>query len=90
MLGCRVSNCYLTNDKHLHGKNKTDKFDAVIFPLIKMMSKEAISKILLPKRNPSKQRYVAMFEDSPRIENLINPDLSKNFFNWTMTYRYNL
>ena len=28
-----------------------------------------------------------MFEDSPRIKDLIHPDLSKNFFNWTMTYR---
>ena len=28
-----------------------------------------------------------MFEDSPRIENLIHPLLSENFFNWTMTYR---
>ena len=28
-----------------------------------------------------------MFEDSPRIENLVHPLLSENFFNWTMTYR---
>ena len=43
-LGCRVSNCHLTNDWNYHGSNETDKFDAVIFPLIKMMSKTAISK----------------------------------------------
>ena len=28
-----------------------------------------------------------MFEDSPRIENLIHPLVSQHFFNWTMTYR---
>ena len=28
-----------------------------------------------------------MFEDSPRIQNLIHPSVSRNFFNWTMTYR---
>ena len=28
-----------------------------------------------------------MFEDSPRVENLIHPLISENFFNWTMTYR---
>ena len=43
-LGCRVSNCHLTNDWNYHGSNETDKFDAVIFPLIKMMSKTAIAK----------------------------------------------
>ena len=44
VLGCRVSNCHLTNDWNYHGSNETDKFDAVIFPLIKMMSKTAIAK----------------------------------------------
>ena len=40
----------------------------------------------MPKRILN-QRYIAMFEDSPRIKNLIHPNISKNYFNWTMTYR---
>ena len=44
-------------------------------------------KKLVPKARSEKQIYIAMFEDSPRIENLVHPLLSENFFNWTMTYR---
>ena len=84
--GCRFQNCYFTNDKNFHGQNQTQHFDAVIFPLIKMMSKENIQKILLPNRNQN-QRYIAMFEDSPRISDLIHKEISTDFFNWTMTYR---
>ena len=41
----------------------------------------------MPKTRSDKQIYIAMFEDSPRIENLVHPMVSENFFNWTMTYR---
>ena len=40
----------------------------------------------IPNRNPQ-QIYIAMFEDSPRVQNLIHPLISRNFINWTMTYR---
>ena len=40
----------------------------------------------IPNRNPQ-QIYIAMFEDSPRVQNLIHPFISRNFINWTMTYR---
>ena len=53
---------------------------------MKCLFSQAVKK-LVPKTRSEKQIYIAMFEDSPRVENLIHPLLSEKFFNWTMTYR---
>ena len=41
-IGCRIQNCYLTQNKSL--VKNFEQFDAVLFPLIKMMSTKVNSE----------------------------------------------
>ena len=42
LIGCRVQNCYLTQNKSL--VKNFEQFDAILFPLIKMMSTKVNSE----------------------------------------------
>nr|CAH0103436.1 unnamed protein product [Daphnia galeata] len=77
--GCRVTNCLLTNDRSLLNSS-----DAVIFHINDFDDRDLPD----PRHRLPHQRFVfynyetmAGFEDYPMFNK------TKNYFNWTMTYR---
>jgi hypothetical protein len=40
------------------------------------MPAQTIKNVMVPKRKPH-QRFIAVFEDSPRVQGLIQPEISR-------------
>ena len=61
-IGCRIQNCYLTQNKSL--VTNFEQFDAILFPLIKMMSTKVNSEqIYINKLTLIFKRIFSMLEN---------------------------
>lgn len=81
---CEISNCYATYNKSV--LSSIDQYDAVFFS-------NTLNPADQPERIPEKrsphQRYVFVANESPlTIPRQRSQYLYRNFYNWTMTYRF--
>lgn len=74
--GCPVWQCETSDDRR-----DVDEYDAVLFHL------RSWTEIDLPQNRSSHQRYVFWSIESAAWR-FVNTDPMANFFNWTMTYRW--
>ena len=62
-----------------------EKFDAVLFNVHELW----LSSLPPPQyRRPPRQRFVFFTQESPQTMTTFDPENYDNFFNWTMTYRF--
>lgn len=73
---CPVNNCETTSNVR-----RLNESDAVIFHIIDL------DKLNLPEHRSASQRWIFFSMESPEYTPQKFTDI-KNYFNWTMTYRY--
>lgn len=80
---CSWKNCFITEDKNLI---PVDEYDAIMFFI--PTSTDHPKETLPTKRNPH-QRYIFVNSESPiRFHDSNAQYVYNNFYNWTMTYRF--
>ena len=83
--------CLVTRDRnYLGGPNTIDQFNALVIQ-IRFFLKNKETKLMIPKKRKSFQRYVFYTHEAPRrfkFPFYNHGLLENNFFNWTMNYRH--
>lgn len=80
--GCEYQNCFATYNKNLL---PVEQFDALLFYIPGALNRKVI---IPPKRSPH-QRYVFAVSETPvRFAGRTTQYTFNNFYNWTMTYRF--
>ena len=86
--GCPVSDCYIVNSPYQYPKRPLDSFDAIIFNLNDQFNSQMPSNESTQSSRRLQQRFIFFTQEPPPHINNIISGYRANYFNWTMSYRF--
>ena len=86
--GCPVSDCYIVNSPYQYPERPLDSFDAIIFNFNDQFYRKMPSNESTIFSRRLQQRFIFFTQEPPPHINKILSGYRANYFNWTMSYRF--